>query len=855
MCTGGKKTEKQCYRCKNCGSVFGNSIALDQHLRTKHGKSNTTNGKPATSTGGKKTDIQRYRREKCWKDFDSSGARDQHAMTTHGKLDTTNGKQTTSTGGKKIEKQCYHCEECGKDFGTSNVRKQHVRTKRGRSDTKPDTTNGKPTTSTDGKKIEKESYCCEGCGMSFGLFRALDQHELVMRYGEESEESEFDGLGWPTKCHICGEQCYSTFTLQEHIWVKHDKRGGPKSDFDLKSRTEEKKPAVDGIAKKASDMILCGGCEKKLSDFAALKDHCRRHMRDRHDRPNACLICGNDFASASVWVQHVSTEHGELDNPDIKTTVEVVEEELCRCLCGKLFGSAKALGQHQRSEGHGGDDECELNGIAPPPVGCPHCGEKFSKWLTHRTLWTRSESVDKNLDRKSRTEGKKAAVKGVVEKASFVFQCTHCDEKFDHKALHEHWEDIIVAVPTQFPISKCPNCNKEFSDFETFVVQWLAIYKRTLAPWSGVGGEDSRVPSMPSPPLGGSDDFDSKSRTDGTKAHEAVEKSSASQRILCIGCDVRFSDFAAFAHHWEAIHKDPSTPFPCTRCDIELPDMQNLGDHWKTFHSYLIVCMRCDKDFSGFGTYDDHWKVAHNDPILCTRCDKEIPDILAHLDAMHGGIAAMLSWMRNEEGRAPSDVSQTVEENTDSGSKEGKKTAEAVEKSYLAFQLQCTGCDKKFPDFCNIFEHWDAMHMGPSAPLPWANIDNNNAHSKPGSQAATSPEDDMQWRDKYKILEEEAKERKEGEDAKTPEEEDEVVFQRPTLIQRPAVVKPPVVVERTATNCRTCPECHKWFAQPEHMKQHRRDAHTSTKCPRCRKILKTVEGKEQHMRDFHRAPA
>uniref|UniRef100_A0A1Q3EYD0 Putative c2h2-type zn-finger protein n=1 Tax=Culex tarsalis TaxID=7177 RepID=A0A1Q3EYD0_CULTA len=181
---GAETAEKVVMICPDCGKIYSNPNAFDQHCKRHQ---NVRDG--------------RFRCKECGRNMSSKATLERHTLIHEHQRKFTNGK---------ADAESLNCSECDKSFQTWKALARHV---------------------TWHQKSNKICiFTCKICGLAFLSQSTMLKHRLISHPGDDADEStvvtqlaikdtDADGAGGVVvlKCPDCGEVCTNRNILRAHI--------------------------------------------------------------------------------------------------------------------------------------------------------------------------------------------------------------------------------------------------------------------------------------------------------------------------------------------------------------------------------------------------------------------------------------------------------------------------------------------------------------------------------------------------------------------------------------------------------------------------------------------------------------
>ncbi|KAL0610065.1 Zinc finger protein 724 [Plecturocebus cupreus] len=547
------KTEKNPFKCKQCGKSF----CILSHL-TQHEKIHTTVNSYKLEECGKAFNVssalsqhkrihtgqKHYKRKECGKAFNKSSH-----LNTHKIIHTGEKSYTTEECGKTFNvsshlttrmiihtaENAYKCKECGKAFNQLSTLTRHKKIHAGEKPYKCDHCGkafNQSSNLTKHKRIHTgdKPYKCEECGKAFNVSSTLTQHKRI-HTGEK-----------PYKCEECGKAFNVSSTLTQHKRIHTGEKPYKCEEcgkaFNTSSHLTTHKRIHTG-----EKPYKCEECGKAFSQFSQLTTHQIIHTGEK---PYKCEECGKAFKQLSALTAHKTIHTGEKPYK--------CEE------CGKAFNLSSHLTTHKKI--HTGEK----------PYKCKECGKAFNQSSTlarHKIIHAGEKPYKCEQCGKGFYQYSNLTQHTIVHTREKPYKCVECGKAFK-------WSSTLTkhkAIHTGEKPYKCEDCGKAFNKFST-----LTIHKAIHA-----GEKHYKCEECGKAFNWFSNLMEHKRIHTGEKPYKCEE------------CGKAFNWSSTFTKH-KVIHTGEK-PYKCKECGRAFNQCSNLTTH-KKIHAVEKSYKECGKAFN-----------------------------------------------------------------------------------------------------------------------------------------------------------------------------------------------------------------------------------------------------------------
>ncbi|XP_037641652.1 zinc finger protein 1035 [Sebastes umbrosus] len=420
-------------------------------------------------------------------------------------------------------------------------------------------------------------YSCKTCKKGFWNKSLLRNHSRKCR--RISQKSQAEQLEVPLKAEI-------DFVLNDSVLVFKEASestgtGVLQTNFSCKDDLMDESPEnsegnqVQSSSSKEKKAVQyqCSECDKSFTDGLLLISHLEDHGRqEQAKKRNACLKCGQVFASAGNLTRHmkIHVTDKKYPCPDCSKLIDTISDlEIHRTchdpnrpftckLCNQRFWTRPSLCNHYKEE-HPDD-----------VFTCRFCNKAYSvkkSLARHYRRWHKKEqkNVGKTIQEKSSAE---------QQSSSQVSTTGESDE--DENAGSE---DSDSDSAPYFP---CHVCGKTFPTSESL--------------------EDHQRCHLGEKPHECAECGRCFFHASQLQQHQRMHKS----EFQCQACGIGFVSLFALRKHKHTHGK--SRPFRCSKCDFSFTGPLQLAEHMSTHREENFPCDICNRVFLSKSSRADHRK-------------------------------------------------------------------------------------------------------------------------------------------------------------------------------------------------------------------------------------------------------
>ncbi|XP_073832615.1 uncharacterized protein [Musca autumnalis] len=551
----------------------------------------------------------------------------------------TSERLATELGNKDVDKEMLSREE---DNGEKTVNRGEKEAKKTKKQTKVNQTVKK-------KCRRKGSFQCTECGKKFSSSFNLQRHDKLLHDKTR-----------PYACHICTYRFDTERRYCSHMWSQHQIQV-PVEDEELNSGEEMNKTNATELKDGFDD-----DDDQEEEDFTDQDDD-----EDEEDDDDANDLEKKDDEN---YVDFVDTGIGEVEKPRSN-----YKRGHYPCnVCGLILGSTYRLNRHMplhsmdrpyacqlcpyrfyssdRLRRHLRKHEIEKNKPNSEGVQCPNCTRRF---LTRASLAVHRRQVHRRNNVESTALKRK--------NFDIYYACKHCQKTFMSViSLTEH----IVKDHPDIEKYNCTQCDK------TFVLN--ALLQEHLYRHMGLPNVFCVICEKPF--------YNQQSLQDHMRVHIG------SNRFICNLCGKQLSTESNLQQHME--RHTTVRKWACNQCPSRFKCLMDLQKHKKTHQNLKQhVCEVCGSCYTRASTLRKH-QAKHTGvkPYSCGQCDMRFVDV-NHLQRHY----------RTHTGEKPYKCKFCDRAYAQSGDLNKHLRTHVGEKTYM-----CTQCPEAYKYYAELRQHiWE----------------------------------------------------------------------------------------------------------------------------------------------------